>query len=163
MFASFLIDFQCLDVIDIKYFTVAYMALTLYVRTWRIWWAPNNARKGQMRFNSAFKGLILNIKKFFVIIINLLTCSGNSRLSYLYTLVYVILKHITLRSSNVLSMHFFYMWKKICPSCTSLSASQVTDFDDNIKVWISLLYTILNFSLRFLSLGCNCLSNTPIL
>jgi hypothetical protein len=25
--------------------------------TWRIWWAPNNASKGQMGFNSAFKGL----------------------------------------------------------------------------------------------------------
>ena len=24
---------------------------------WRIWWAPNNASKGQMRFNSAFNGL----------------------------------------------------------------------------------------------------------
>jgi hypothetical protein len=24
---------------------------------WRIWWAPNNARKWQMEFHSAFKGL----------------------------------------------------------------------------------------------------------
>jgi hypothetical protein len=33
--------------------------LTLYLLTWRMRWAPNNARKGKMGFNSAFKGLIL--------------------------------------------------------------------------------------------------------
>jgi hypothetical protein len=32
--------------------------LTLILLTWRIWRAPNNARKWQMRFNLAFKGLI---------------------------------------------------------------------------------------------------------
>ena len=31
--------------------------LTLNLLTWRIWWAPNNASKWQMGFNSAFKGL----------------------------------------------------------------------------------------------------------
>ena len=31
--------------------------LTLFLLTWRKWWAPNNARKWQMAFNSAFKGL----------------------------------------------------------------------------------------------------------
>jgi hypothetical protein len=34
-----------------------YTALTLILLTWRIWWAPNNASKWQMGFNSAFKGL----------------------------------------------------------------------------------------------------------
>ena len=34
--------------------------LTLILLTWRIWWAPNNANKRQMGFNSAFKGLIIN-------------------------------------------------------------------------------------------------------
>ena len=33
------------------------MILTLILLTWRIWWAPNNASKWQMGFNSAFKGL----------------------------------------------------------------------------------------------------------
>jgi len=33
--------------------------LTLYLLTWRIWWAPNNASRWQMGFNWAFKGLIL--------------------------------------------------------------------------------------------------------
>jgi len=32
-------------------------SLTLYLLTWRIRWAPNNASKGQMEFNLAFKGL----------------------------------------------------------------------------------------------------------
>jgi len=31
--------------------------LTLILLTWRIWWAPNNASKWQMRFDSVFKGL----------------------------------------------------------------------------------------------------------
>ena len=31
--------------------------LTPILLTWRIWWAPNNASKWQMGFNSAFKGL----------------------------------------------------------------------------------------------------------
>jgi hypothetical protein len=33
------------------------LRLTLYLIKWRIWWAQNNARKGQMGFNSGFKGL----------------------------------------------------------------------------------------------------------
>jgi len=32
-------------------------ALTLILLTWRMWWAPNNASRWQMGFNSAFKGL----------------------------------------------------------------------------------------------------------
>jgi hypothetical protein len=36
-----------------------FIILTLYLLTWKIWWAPNNASKWQMGFNSAFKGLIL--------------------------------------------------------------------------------------------------------
>jgi len=31
--------------------------LTLNLLTWKIWWAHNNASRGQMGFNSAFKGL----------------------------------------------------------------------------------------------------------
>jgi hypothetical protein len=31
--------------------------LILYLLTRRIWWTPNNTRKGQMGFNSAFEGL----------------------------------------------------------------------------------------------------------
>ena len=31
--------------------------LTLILLTWRIWWAPNNAGKWHMGFNSALKGL----------------------------------------------------------------------------------------------------------
>jgi hypothetical protein len=35
------------------------LALTLILLKWRKWWTPNNARKWQMGFNSAFKGLTL--------------------------------------------------------------------------------------------------------
>ena len=34
-----------------------YDSLTLTLLTWRIWWAPGNASKWQIGFNSAFKGL----------------------------------------------------------------------------------------------------------
>jgi len=32
------------------------ISLTIYLLMWRIWWALNNASKGQMWYNSAFKG-----------------------------------------------------------------------------------------------------------
>jgi hypothetical protein len=32
-------------------------SLTLILLTWKIWWAPNNASKWKMGFNSVFKGL----------------------------------------------------------------------------------------------------------
>ena len=38
-----------------------FSCLTLNSLTWKIWWAPNNASRWQMGFNSAFKGLILHI------------------------------------------------------------------------------------------------------
>ena len=31
--------------------------LTIYLPTWRMWWAPNNASKGRMGFDLAFKRL----------------------------------------------------------------------------------------------------------
>ena len=38
--------------------------LTLILLTWRKWWAPNNASKYQMGFNSGFKGLNIFIHVF---------------------------------------------------------------------------------------------------
>jgi len=35
--------------------------------TWRIWWASNNASRWQMGFNSAFKGLNVNIFSSFYV------------------------------------------------------------------------------------------------
>jgi len=37
------------------------LCLTLILLTRRIWWAPTNASKWQMGFNSAFKGLMVYI------------------------------------------------------------------------------------------------------
>jgi len=34
------------------------LCLTLILLTWKIGWSPNNARKWQMGFNLAFKGLM---------------------------------------------------------------------------------------------------------
>ena len=39
------------------FFYFSAFLLTLILLTWRIWWAPNNANRWQMGFNSAFKGL----------------------------------------------------------------------------------------------------------
>jgi len=43
-------------------------ALTLILLTWRKWWAPNNASKWQMGFNSAFKGLKPS-RNFYILVI----------------------------------------------------------------------------------------------
>ena len=41
----------------ILYIYIYIELLTLFLLMWRIWWAPNNASKWQMRFYSALKGL----------------------------------------------------------------------------------------------------------
>jgi hypothetical protein len=46
-------------------FKETYIYLTLTLLTCRIWRAPNTARKWQMGFNSAFKGLKALDKTFF--------------------------------------------------------------------------------------------------
>jgi hypothetical protein len=43
-----------------EYWSSCKVPLTLILLTWRIRWAPNNASKWQMGFNSVFKGLILS-------------------------------------------------------------------------------------------------------
>ena len=70
--------------------------LTLILPTWIIWWAPNNANKWQMGFNSALKGLksplLTNYKQtdfrecLPLPVHNILSCSllsTNTRLIYL--------------------------------------------------------------------------------
>jgi len=46
------------------------ITLTLTLLTWRIWWAPNNASRWQMGFNSAFKGLTGNLNDEVVCVFN---------------------------------------------------------------------------------------------
>ena len=48
--------------------------LTLILLTWRTRWAPNNARKWQTGFNSAFKGLRCNIGTTYISLDLLLFC-----------------------------------------------------------------------------------------
>jgi len=43
--------------------SLALPALTLILLTWRIGWAPNNASKWQMGFNSVFKGLMWDARR----------------------------------------------------------------------------------------------------
>jgi len=43
----------------------SYVLLTLYLLTCRIWWAPNNANRWQMGFNSVFDELINLIHRLF--------------------------------------------------------------------------------------------------
>ena len=51
-------DSTCLGIILSSSLLAFRFQITLILLTWRIWWAPNNASKWQMGFNSAFKGLI---------------------------------------------------------------------------------------------------------
>ena len=62
--------------------------LTLILLTWRICWTPNNARKWQMVFNSAFEGLITACIFFGICII---TIKFREQLFYfiLFTLFYL--------------------------------------------------------------------------
>jgi hypothetical protein len=51
---------NCQSRFKINIFCVNFFSpLTLILLTWRIWWAPNNASKWQMGFNSAFNVLII--------------------------------------------------------------------------------------------------------
>jgi len=49
---------HCLEIIMKITNKMQLCRLTLILLTWRKWWAPNNASKWQMGFNSAFKELI---------------------------------------------------------------------------------------------------------
>ena len=49
-----------------EYQALLQTVLTLILLTWRIWWAPNCASKGQMGFNSAFN--LLAPELFFLIL-----------------------------------------------------------------------------------------------
>ena len=44
--------------ISARHLSLSWAILTLNLLTWTKWWAPASARKWQMGFNSAFKGLI---------------------------------------------------------------------------------------------------------
>jgi hypothetical protein len=45
--------------VSIRWTPQSHMYLTLNPLTWKIWWAPNNACRWQMGFNSSFKWLII--------------------------------------------------------------------------------------------------------
>ena len=53
-----LVHYRPIRLINFGFQTFILLPLTLILLTWRKWWAPNNASKWQMGFNSAFKGLI---------------------------------------------------------------------------------------------------------
>ena len=64
--------------------------LTIYLLTWRIWWALNNASKWQMRFNSAFKGLRCLLSTLYRHVYVISTCLRYIDISTLYRHVCVI-------------------------------------------------------------------------
>ena len=49
-------DFLYFFVWKVSYYGIS--SLTIILLTWRKWWAPNNASRWQMGFNSAFEGLM---------------------------------------------------------------------------------------------------------
>ena len=57
LFGSCIIHILYTECAKIKKNNSGTKGLTLILLTWRIWWAPRNASKCQMGFNSAFKGL----------------------------------------------------------------------------------------------------------
>jgi hypothetical protein len=88
-----------------RIFLCVFLPLTLYLLTWRIWWAPNNDIKWQMGFNSVFKGLIyiakLGFHAFFLRILAILW-------SYILLLYLVLL--IILTSCSLYQHLRLYSW-----------------------------------------------------
>ena len=77
---------------------VSAVALCINPLTWKIWWAPNNASKWQMGFNSAFKGLSrLHCLHH--------GCASHSPAENLWTLIALYAK-FTLSVSTTPSFHF---------------------------------------------------------
>ena len=73
--------------------------LTRNPLTWKIWWAPNNATRWQMRSNSAFKGLIY------------------SYLSKFINMYFVLSFPKTLRRNDVLGIALKYVTRSATPKC----------------------------------------------
>jgi len=78
----------------------SHSTLTLILLMWRIWWAPNNASRWQMGFNSAFKGL---------------TESHNRAFSYIlciFWVVYIVSGQICQSFRVWFSLHPLVKWEK---------------------------------------------------
>ena len=74
-------------------------SLTLHLLTWRIWWAPNNASKGQMGFNSARKGLSGRDRRSLILGVEL---HGNERATF-FSWSYKNCPHVVQMASSFLS------------------------------------------------------------
>jgi hypothetical protein len=115
------------------------LQLTLILLTWRIWWAPNNASKWQMEFNSAFKGLTQRLSHFkestddlcglFMIgsdtlcslyicqLPNILTCSQDTlkvMAGYHYTSAYNCCINVTRRKNKQKTQCYHFQWLCTC-------------------------------------------------
>ena len=71
--------------------------LTLTLLTWRIWWAPNNASRWQMGFNSVFKGLIKHLPFSLSLSLSPLSLSPSPSLPPPHKLNLIIFSHIMSR------------------------------------------------------------------
>ena len=114
-------------------------SLTLILLTWRIWWAPTNACKWQMGFNSAFKGLIQSplylLQGFCKYIINITDTT--------YSSIHVTLwsKHAKFKPKvqeseryqtiRILKTTWNTFKKKVFPSTTAASDPIVTQLHSN--------------------------------
>ena len=103
--------------------------LTLILLTWRIWWAPNNASKWHMGFNSVFTGLtylynnlisslIRIIWAFFMVVCAagdvlatfMLTCFGIIFLCKRYLLKYILAEHFSSLDLKFLYRLIIWAW-----------------------------------------------------
>jgi len=109
-------------------------SLTLILLTWRIWWAPNNASKWQMGFNSAFKGLIELCFWLYIVYIYCLY-----PLSIIYCL-YLLSLHNKLSNTRVISCGEFI------PNCPINKGTS--------KFSLYFLFEIYFFMLSYFPSGC---------
>jgi hypothetical protein len=100
-----------------------------YLLTWRIWWAPNNASRWQMGFDSAFKGLIsatnaFNAVCFYLKGISYISCYNESH----YWNQYVTRQHTKGWHRKVTG--FIFSWIE----CTNLGKINIATVKFNLNV-----------------------------
>ena len=126
--------------------------LTLYQLTWRIWWAPNNASKWQMGFNSAFKGLMGKLEFFVHTVVHQSTlCSvACNKLECQKEVVMTYWEMLPVKSSmefwmTDLQLHIWTRYipnsKRLCQSvdgvCSCFDPTDSTVTSDILAVWIT--------------------------
>ena len=125
--------------------------LTLILLTWRIWWAPNNASKWQMGFNSEFKGLKYQ-ERFSRNYWHLLTSGGRITERTAVAIACCGRPHTLIYNTNFACSKCILSLVNTFASCfgTSHMPSSGSHNAPQMVRWCTLLYTCTSTKIRFL-------------